>query len=188
MALILALDSTGLPSRWLVAEQAITYYARDMVAWSLGETVRTFRGGVSRLTGQRSCLSTRSIIAIKGSADFAWDHAGDPHLTNAALYRRDKQVCAYCGCHHRDGDLSRDHVIPLHRGGGDRWMNVVTACRSCNTRKGGRSPEGAGMPLLYLPYVPNRHEHLILQNRRILRDQMDYLMARVPRHSRLHAH
>jgi hypothetical protein len=43
------------------------------------------------------------------------------------------------------------------------------------------------MPLLYLPYVPNRYEHLILQNRRILQDQMEYLMAKVPRHSRLHA-
>jgi hypothetical protein len=43
------------------------------------------------------------------------------------------------------------------------------------------------MPLIYAPYVPNRHEHLILQNRRILHDQMEYLMARVPRHSRLHA-
>jgi len=42
------------------------------------------------------------------------------------------------------------------------------------------------MPLLYAPYVPNRHEHLVLQNRRILQDQMEYLMARVPRYSRLH--
>ncbi len=59
-------------------------------------------------------------------------------------------------------------------------MNVVTACRSCNTIKGGRTPEAARMPLLYAPYVPNRHEHLVLQNRRILQDQMEYLMARVP--------
>jgi 5-methylcytosine-specific restriction endonuclease McrA len=65
-------------------------------------------------------------------------------------------------------------------------MNVVTACRRCNTIKGGRSPESARMPLLYAPYVPSRHEHLILQNRRILQDQMEYLMARVPKHSRLH--
>ena len=84
-------------------------------------------------------------------------------------------------------DLSRDHVIPVFMGGIDRWMNVVTACRVCNIRKGGRTPEGASMPLLYAPYVPNRYEHLILQNRRILQDQMEYLMAKVPKHSRLHA-
>jgi hypothetical protein len=43
------------------------------------------------------------------------------------------------------------------------------------------------MPLLYTPYVPNRYEHLILQNRRILQDQSEYLLAKVPRHSRLFA-
>jgi hypothetical protein len=42
------------------------------------------------------------------------------------------------------------------------------------------------MPLLYVPYVPNRHEHFILRNRRILADQMEYLLAGVPRTSRLH--
>jgi 5-methylcytosine-specific restriction endonuclease McrA len=185
LALILALDMAGMPNRWVLIEQAITYHARDMVAWSLGATVCTYRGGVSRLTGLRSLLSTKSIIAIKGHAEFVRGHA-DPHLTNAALYRRDRHMCAYCAGQFREGDLSRDHVIPLHLGGRDRWMNVVTACRSCNTLKGGRTPEAAHMPLIYAPYVPNRHEHLILQNRRILQDQMQYLMARVPKHSRLH--
>lgn len=186
MALILALDMAGMPNRWLIVEQAITYHARDMVAWSLGKTVCTFHGGVSRITGLRSALSTKSIIAIKGASEFVREHRLEPHLTNAALYRRDRHVCAYCGGQFKEYHLSRDHVVPLHQGGRDRWMNVVTACRSCNTVKGGRTPEAARMPLLYAPYVPNRHEHLILQNRRILQDQMEYLMARVPRHSRLH--
>jgi 5-methylcytosine-specific restriction endonuclease McrA len=185
VALILALDMRGMPNRWLFVEQAITYYARDMVAWALGGTVCTYRGGISRLTGERSSLSTKSIIAIKGAAELVRSH-GEPHLTNHALYRRDRHVCGYCGGQYKDYDLSRDHVIPLHQGGRDRWMNVVTACRSCNTIKGGRTPEAARMPLLYAPYVPNRHEHLVLQNRRILQDQMEYLMARVPRYSRLH--
>src|SRR5581483_10316634 len=157
-----------------------------MVAWSLGKTVCTFRGGISRLTGQRSSLSTKSIIAIRGAVEFAHDRQADAHLTNDSLYRRDRHICAYRGGHFKEYDLSHDHVIPLHMGGRDRCMNVVTACRRCNTLKGGRSPEAARMPLLYAPYVPNRHEHLILQNRRILQDQMEYLMARVPRHSRLH--
>ena len=185
MALILALDMAGMPNRWLMIEQAITYHARDMVGWALGDTVCTYRGGVSRMTGLRSLLSTKSIIAIKGHSEFVRNQA-DPHLTNAALYRRDRHMCAYCADQFREGDLSRDHVVPLHLGGRDRWMNVVTACRSCNTLKGGRTPEAAHMPLIYAPYVPNRHEHLILQNRRILQDQMEYLMARVPKHSRLH--
>jgi len=66
-------------------------------------------------------------------------------------------------------------------------MNVVTACRACNQRKGNRTPEEAHMHLLYAPYVPNRAEFLILANRRILADQMEFLLASVPRSSRLHA-
>ena len=185
MALILTVDMAGEPSRWVVVEDAITYYARQMVAWSLGSVVATYRGGHSRLTGERSQLSTRSIIAIKGAAGFTKGNY-EPHLSNAALFSRDRQVCAYCGDRYRELKLSRDHVIPVFMDGEDRWMNVVTACRSCNIRKGGRTPESAHMPLLYLPYIPNRYEHLILQNRRILQDQMEYLMTKVPKHSRLH--
>ncbi|MBC8038704.1 MAG: HNH endonuclease, partial [Rhizobiales bacterium] len=54
MALVLAVDMAGVPSRWLMVEEAISYYARRMVAWSLGDTVATYHGGVSRLTGERS--------------------------------------------------------------------------------------------------------------------------------------
>ena len=107
-------------------------------------------------------------------------------LTNAALYRRDRHLCAYCGGQYREGDLSRDHVIPLHRGGRDRWMNVVTACRSCNTLEG-RAHAGSRSHAADLRAVRAQSARAFdLQNRRILQDQMEYLMARVPKYSRLH--
>jgi 5-methylcytosine-specific restriction endonuclease McrA len=71
--------------------------------------------------------------------------------------------------------------------GRDHWMNVVTACKSCNHRKGNRTPEQAHMPLMYAPYVPSLWEDFILRNRRILADQMEFLMAHLPKTSRLHA-
>ncbi|MFM7570545.1 MAG: HNH endonuclease, partial [Betaproteobacteria bacterium] len=74
------------------------------------------------------------------------------------------------------------------KGGRDTWTNLVSACKPCNLRKGNRTPEQAGMPLLYVPYVPSQHEAFILRNRRILADQMEFLMAGVPAGSRLHAH
>ena len=43
------------------------------------------------------------------------------------------------------------------------------------------------MTLHYLPYVPSLHEDMILRGRRILNDQMEFLLASVPRHSRLHS-
>jgi 5-methylcytosine-specific restriction endonuclease McrA len=162
--LVLTVDMAGLPQAWVELEEAITYHAKQMVAWSLGAVVREFRGGWQR-DGSRSRIATKSILSIKGSA--GRPHSHTPGLTNPMLFARDRQVCAYCG-------------------GRDTWMNSVTACRGCNTRKGNRSPEQANMPLLYIPYVPNRHEHFILRNRRILADQMEYLLAGVPRTSRLH--
>jgi hypothetical protein len=65
-------------------------------------------------------------------------------------------------------------------------MTVVTAGRGSNYNKSDRTPELSGMELLYLPYVPNRAEYLILTNRRILADQMDFLAQHVPAQSRLH--
>jgi 5-methylcytosine-specific restriction endonuclease McrA len=182
--LVLTVDMAGFPQAWVELEEAITYHAKQMVAWSLGAVVREFRGGWQR-DGSRSRLSTKSILSIKGSAGRPLSHT--PGLTNPMLFARDRQICAYCGGRFQYRDLSRDHIIPASRGGRDTWMNSVTACRSCNTRKGNRAPEQANMPLLYIPYVPNRHEHFILRNRRILADQMEYLLAGVPRTSRLHS-
>jgi hypothetical protein len=63
--LILTLDSHGVPHRWVSWQQACFYYAKNLVAWTLGESTFTFRGGVSRLTGERSSITAHSIIAIR---------------------------------------------------------------------------------------------------------------------------
>ena len=167
--LVLTVDLAGLPQAWVDLEEAVTYHAKMMVAWSVGREVREFRGGYQK-NGIRSRISTKSILAIKGSWAGRASHA--PSMTNALLFARDRQLCGYCGRRFMLRDLSRDHVVPVSLGGRDVWTNAVTACRRCNTKKANRSPESAGMPLLYVPYVPNRHEHFILRNRRILADQM----------------
>lgn len=181
--LVLTVDMAGLPQAWVALEEAITYHAKQMVAWSLGYEVREFRGGWQR-NGTRSRIATKSILAIKGSVPGRLVHA--PGLTNALLFARDRHLCAYCGEGHMSRDLSRDHVVPVSHGGRDSWTNSVTACKKCNIRKANRTPEQADMPLIYVPYVPNRHEQFILRNRRILADQMEYLLAGVPRTSRLY--
>ena len=68
----------------------------------------------------------------------------------------------------------------------DALSNLVPACKPCNHRKSSRTPEQATMPLLYAPYVPSLWEDFILRNRRILADQMEFLMAHLPQSSRLH--
>ena len=90
-----------------------------------------------------------------------------------------RQLCLYCGNAYPRSTLTRDHVQPVSKGGRDIWENVVTACYHCNSRKGNRTPQQAGMPLLAVPYRPSWIEHLILSNRNILADQMAFLLAHV---------
>jgi len=183
--LILTLDMHAVPHRWVTWQHACFYYARNLVAWAAGETEFTFRGGVSRKTGKRSIITANSIIAIKGKAMALQAFNQVPPLNNRELFHRDHQICGYCGGEFSCLRLTRDHVVPISRGGRDTWMNVVTACRHCNEKKGSRTPERSGMELLYAPYVPNKAEFLILTNRRILSDQMDFLAKHVSSHSRL---
>lgn len=183
---ILALDIGGAPRKWVSAETAVGYYARDLVAYEFGHAERVFRGGWQR-GGQRSRIRVSNILALRAPELAALDYTSQPALSSAKLFARDRRLCAYCGMRFRERELSREHVLPASRGGRDAWTNLVTACRACNSRKGNRTPEEAGMPLLYLPYVPSRWEDFILANRHILADQMEYLLAKVPVYSRLHA-
>lgn len=186
MAQILALDQQGQPHRWISRELAITYHAKDLVAYQIGDTEHClFRGGENRLTGMQSQLWTAPIIAIKGeSAVYKKNRV--PTLTNRELFARDRWTCAYCGKIFPENRLTRDHVIPVSRGGKDVWMNVVTACEHDNHKKDDRLLEEVGMQLLYVPYTPNRAEHLILKGRRILPVQAEYLRQFIPEMSRAH--
>jgi hypothetical protein len=183
--LILTLDVQGQPHRWINWQHALFYYAKDLVAWDAGDACLTFHGGISRLTGQRSVIVANSIIAIKGRALGGRSQLQTPPLSNRELFLRDRHHCAYCGAEFNSARLTRDHIKPISQGGADTWMNVVTACRSCNQRKGGHTPEQARMLLLFAPYVPNKAEYLILSNRNILADQMDFLAHHLPERSRL---
>lgn len=184
--LVLTLTAAGTPQRWCTFEESAYYYAKGLVAWSVGEEDFTIYGGTSRITGTQSSMTMNTIIAIKGNISAKqMARANSVPLTNRTLFQRDKQICAYCGNNFKVDDLSRDHIIPTSKGGKNIWTNVVTACCSCNRVKDDRTPEGAGMQLLYVPYSPNRAEALILQNRKILGSQMDFLIKQVPKESRL---
>jgi hypothetical protein len=184
MVQFLGLDLAGNPALWLTAEQAITAAATGGISWQWGDEAIVFRGGWNR-DGIRSSIELRPIVALAGRKPDAWLRA-ELALTNALLFRRDRHTCAYCGDGFTPKDLSRDHVVPRAQGGKDVWANVVTACRACNQRKGGRRPEQTrSMQLLFVPYAPCLWEHFILSARGILADQMDFLAARLPRHSRI---
>ena len=183
---VLKLSAQGLPQSWISLEQAVIHYASNEVRWESGGEIAVFRGGHNAITGQQSIIAVNSIIGTRGVPSInPFDLR--PVLTNAKLFARDRNFCAYCGDHFHETELTREHIIPFAQNGVDHWMNVVTACRACNHRKSSRTPEQAKMPLLYTPYVPTLWEDFILRNRRILDDQMEFLMAHLPRNSRLAA-
>ena len=68
LPLILTLDQHGVPHRWVTWQQAVWYYAKERVAWELGNEAFTVRGGTSHLTGERSSITANSIIAIRGDS------------------------------------------------------------------------------------------------------------------------
>ena len=99
-------------------------------------------------------------------------------VTNTFLFARDHYRCQYCGRHRSElrqrEFLTRDHVLPVSRGGGNTWQNVVTACSHCNNRKASNLPEEAGMHLLHVPREPNYVE-LVWAVRRVTDVQARYI-------------
>ncbi len=183
---ILKLDVGGRPVAWITREDGALLYCREQVAWEAGNEEIVLRGGFSRRTGLRSILRVNSIVATTSVDKAADNWEGTPALTNPRLFRRDNYMCLYCGQVLPPRMLSRDHVIPVSAGGRDEWENVVSACHPCNHRKDNFSLERIGMRLLAVPYAPKRAEGLILENRRILADQMEFLRTRIGSASRLH--
>lgn len=91
-------------------------------------------------------------------------------LTNEHLFLRDGHRCVYCGRHRRElghrERLTRDHLIPQSKGGRNEWLNVVTACSSCNHRKGDQLAGDIVKTPRTAPWVPNRGD---LVTRRLTR-------------------
>ncbi len=76
-------------------------------------------------------------------------------FSRANVFTRDLNTCQYCGIRFSRGQLTLDHVTPIVQGGAKTWENIVTACKPCNQRKGGRTPVQAAMRLIRRPHRPN---------------------------------
>lgn len=185
---VLRTDVAGMPLEWIDYQDAVRLYHAEQVAYSCGSLLYAVHGGISARTGLQSVIKVNSIIATHGNNQAlakAREHYTPP-LNNPALFKRDARLCMYCGEKFAVRDLSRDHITPLSRGGEDTWNNVITACKRCNNHKAGRTPEQAGMQLIAVPFTPTHAEYVYLQGKRILADQMEFLLTHFPRSSPLH--
>jgi 5-methylcytosine-specific restriction endonuclease McrA len=186
---VLRTDVAGMPLEWIDYREAVRLYHTEQVAYDCGTRLYTVFGGYSSLHGGRSYIHVNSIVATHGTSKSLSTNRDKyvPPLNNRTLFKRDANLCLYCGMRFMTRDLTRDHITPVSRGGLDTWTNVATACRRCNNYKGGRTPEQAAMQLIAVPFTPNYAEYIYLKGRRVLTDQMQYLLAHIPRSSPLHA-
>jgi hypothetical protein len=186
---VLRTDVAGMPLEWIDYREAVRLYHAEQVAYDCGTRLYSVFGGFSAVDGTRSRIDVNSIIATYGTSKSLSKNREKyvPPLNNRTLFKRDANLCLYCGMRYMTRDLTRDHITPVSHGGLDSWNNVATACRRCNNYKGGRTPEQAAMELIAVPFTPNYAEYIYLKGRRVLADQMQYLLAHIPRSSPLHA-
>jgi 5-methylcytosine-specific restriction endonuclease McrA len=185
---VLRTDVSGMPLEWINFRDAVRIYHLGQVAYACGKILYKVYGGNNAITHMRSMIEVNSIIATRGESHswLRYREKYSPPLNNNALFARDAHICMYCGNHFKAHDLSRDHIMPISKGGQDDWKNVVTACKRCNNHKAGQTPERSNMQLLAVPFVPTHAEYVYLQGKRVLADQMEFLAAHFPRTSPLH--
>ena len=84
-------------------------------------------------------------------------------LTRREIFIRDHFTCQYCG--RQAHDLTIDHIVPKSKGGDHTWENLVSACKPCNHRKGGKSLGEARMKLRTLPAEPRAGDYYTIERR-----------------------
>ena len=87
----------------------------------------------------------------------------DVKLNRRNIFARDHNRCQYCGKSFSTSELSLDHVLPRSQGGPASWDNLVCCCVGCNSKKGGRTPTQARMPLIRRPVKPKRNPSICLR-------------------------
>lgn len=78
----------------------------------------------------------------------------DIKFSRQTVFERDKFICQYCGQTFNVKELTMDHIIPKSQGGKSSWLNIVSCCVPCNSRKANRTPVQAGMKLIHSPQEP----------------------------------
>jgi 5-methylcytosine-specific restriction endonuclease McrA len=141
----LLLNSTYEPLKVISWQRAITLFWLGKV-----EVIRTYDRDV------RSVTFKIRMPAVVRLLRFIRRKRPQISFSRRNLFARDANTCQYCGNKRESSELTYDHVTPRSLGGHTDWQNIVTCCIDCNRRKGGRTPEQAGMRLLRPPRRPEK--------------------------------
>lgn len=121
--------------------------ARAVCMWYRGKVSVEENDGDNVLHSPSTEIPVPSVVRLRTYVNIRRQRR-ETTMKRARIYIRDKFRCQYCSDHKHAKDLTLDHILPRAQGGESTPQNLVTACVSCNQRKGNRTPEQARMPLL----------------------------------------
>lgn len=187
---MLAVDASGLNAQvlvlnrhWMAVRVVDARRAFSLVFRNLAEVIRVSDGAYTchdfdswaDLTNARSEFSDQhydwvrtvhlEIAVPKVIRLLGYDRLPkqDVKLNRRNIFARDGNRCQYCGKKLPTSELSLDHIEPRSQGGISTWLNLVCCCVRCNAKKGGRTPEQAGMKLIRPPFKPRRNPVISLR-------------------------
>ena len=137
---VLLLNQTYEPLGTVSVARAVIMTFKDTVTVEEFDSERVLRSARAEFRVP-SVIRRRTYINVRRRREAAG-------MKRLRIYMRDKFRCQYCGDKKAAGQLTLDHILPRSRGGDNSPVNIVTACVSCNNRKGDRTPAEARMPLL----------------------------------------
>ncbi|MSP17276.1 MAG: HNH endonuclease [Myxococcales bacterium] len=135
-----------------------TYEPLHVISWrraikllwrGKAEVVRSYDRNI------RSVTLTIQMPAVVRLLRFVRRKRSQLSFSRRNIFARDRSCCQYCARRLEASALTYDHVMPRSLGGKTDWTNIVSSCVPCNRRKGGRTPEAAGMRLLAKPKRPD---------------------------------
>ena len=159
---------------------AATYEPIDIISWQ--HAIRLLMLDKAELVEEydndiRSAYMVIKMPAVIRLVNMFRRHKKKVKFSRIAIYARDNFKCQYCGSKEEMKDLTFDHVVPRSRGGKTNWLNIVTCCTTCNTKKGSRTPGEASMYLKKQPTEPTWVPaiNIKLSQRSTPEQWMDYL-------------
>ena len=154
----------GSPALVLNADfQPLSYYPLSLCSWQ--DSIKAvFLERVSVIESYEQVVHSPSIsfklpsvVALK---NFIMQHRR-PVFTRFNVFLRDNFTCQYCYQRYSANELTFDHLVPRYFNGKTTWNNVVSACTSCNLKKGRRLLKHSDMKLKKMPTRPTSFQ---LQN------------------------
>ncbi len=151
------MSATGSPALVLNADfQPLSYYPLSLCSWQDAikavflERVSVIESYEQVVHSPSISFKLPSVVALK---NFVMQHRR-PVFTRFNVFLRDNFTCQYCYQRYSANELTFDHLVPRYFNGKTTWNNVVSACTSCNLKKGRRLLKHSDMKLKKIPKQP----------------------------------